>query len=219
MEIDIRKALSGGRRLGIMGGTFDPIHYGHMVAAETARDELGLDHVLFIPSGSPPHKVERQITDSALRYEMVRMSIQSNAHFMVSAMEIEREGPTYTIDTLRILQELFPEQELFFITGTDALKELLTWREPEEVIRMAKIVGVSRPGYDSQGLMENILAKYPFSERRISLLEIPALAISSTDIRDRVSGKKSIRYLLPDEVLLFIEQNHIYKSNIIANII
>lgn len=212
MEASVRESIVGGRRLGIMGGTFDPIHYGHMVAAETARIELGLDIVLFIPTGMPPHKVDNPITDSNLRFEMVEMSIRSNKNFKVSRMEIEREGPTYTIDTLRILHNLFPDQELYFITGTDALKELLTWREPEEIIHLARIVGASRPGYDSRDLLAKIYRQYPFTKDRIYQLEVPALAISSTDIRSRVQNQKSIRYLLPEEVRLFIKTNKLYQN-------
>lgn len=211
MEAKIRESIARGSRLGIMGGTFDPIHYGHMVAAETARVEFGLDHVLFIPTGNPPHKVNRLITDANLRYEMVEMSIGSNKHFMVSRMEIDREGPTYTVDTLRILNSIFPEQELYFITGTDALKEILTWKEHEGIIRIAKIIGVSRPGYDSKNLIEEIYGKYPFTKNRIGQIEIPALSISSTDIRMRVANNKPIRYLLPDEVRLLIKNKALYQ--------
>lgn len=211
MEASVLKSITQGKRLGIMGGTFDPIHYGHMVAAETARIELGLEAVLFIPTGIPPHKIDHQVTDARLRLEMVEMSIRSNTHFKVSAMEIEREGPTYTIDTLRTLHQLLPEKELFFITGADALRDLFTWHEPEEIVKLAKIIGASRPGYNSQELSAGIYQQYPFTRDRISLLEVPALAISSTDIRARVRNHKSIRYLLPDEVRLFIKTNQIYQ--------
>lgn len=211
MEVSIHESIAGGHRLGIMGGTFDPIHYGHLVAAETARTEFGLDNVLFIPTGMPPHKVNRPITDSNLRYRMVEMSIKNNSYFKVSRMEIDREGPTYTIDTLRILHSLFPDQELYFITGTDALKELLTWRESEEIIKLAKIIGASRPGYDASEFLAKIYKKYPATRNSIAQLEVPALAISSTDIRSRVRKGKSIRYLLPEEVRLLIEKNNLYK--------
>jgi nicotinate-nucleotide adenylyltransferase len=213
METSVLDTIIGGSRLGIMGGTFDPIHYGHLVAAETARIELKLDKVLFIPTGIPPHKIDRQVTDAHLRHEMVEMAIKSNKNFEVSRIEIEREGPTYTIDTLRILHDIFPDQELFFITGTDALRELLTWRYPEEIIKLAKIVGASRPGYDSRDLLTKIYRRYPFTKGRISELEVPALAISSTDIRARVKNNKSIRYLLPDEIRLFIKNNKLYQKN------
>lgn len=212
MEARVLEAIVGGKRLGIMGGTFDPIHYGHLVAAETARIELRLDNVLFIPTGIPPHKVFRKVTEANLRHEMVEMSIRSNNSFKVSELEIVREGPTYTIDTLKILHDLFPEQELYFITGTDALRELITWREPQEIIKLARIVGASRPGYDSDGLLAKIYRKYPFTKDRISQLEVPALAISSTDIRARVRNDKSIRYLLPEEVRLFIKNNNLYQN-------
>lgn len=210
MEASVLETISGGKRLGIMGGTFDPIHYGHLVAAETARIEHKLDNVLFIPTGLPPHKINRRVTEAKQRLEMVEMSIKSNKSFKVSRIEIEREGPTYTIDTLRILKQFLPNQELFFITGTDALREILTWREPEEIAKLATIVGASRPGYDSHDLLGKIYCKYPFTKERIYLLEIPALAISSSDIRERVSKNKSIRYLLPDEVRLFIKENKLY---------
>jgi nicotinate-nucleotide adenylyltransferase len=212
METSSLESMAGARRLGIMGGTFDPIHYGHLVAAETARSELALDNVLFIPTGIPPHKINRVVTEANLRFEMVEMSIKNNENFKVSRLEIEREGPTYTIDTLRTLSGLFPGTELYFITGTDALRELLTWREPEEIIRLAKIIGASRPGYNSRSLLETIYRKYSFTKERISHLEVPALAISSTDIRARVLNRKSIRYLLPDEVRLFIEKNKLYQN-------
>lgn len=215
MEANIRELIAQGSRLGIMGGTFDPVHYGHMVAAETARIEFGLDKVLFIPTGIPPHKENRLITDANLRYEMVEMSIRSNKHFMVSRMEIDREGPTYTVDTLRVLADLFPALELLFITGTDALKEMLTWWKHEEIISLAKIIGVSRPGYDSENLIENITQIYPSAQNRIVHIEIPALAISSTDIRMRVEDGKPIRYLLPDEVRLFIKNNALYQREYI----
>lgn len=211
METSIREAISGVKKLGIMGGTFDPIHYGHMVAAETARSEFGLNQVLFIPTGMPPHKENRMITEANLRYEMVEMSIRSNRHFLVSRMEIDREGPTYTVDTLRIIHSIIPDVELFFITGTDALREVLTWREHEEILRLARIIGVSRPGYDSKNFIRKLSVNYPFTRDRITQIEIPALAISSTDIRMRVANNKPIRYLLPDEVRLFIKNNDLYR--------
>lgn len=215
MEATVRESIAGGNRLGIMGGTFDPIHYGHMVAAETARIEYQLDNVLFIPTGNPPHKVDRQITDATLRLKMVELSIKSNENFLVSRIEIDREGPSYTYDTLKDLQKNFPDQELFFITGTDALKEMLTWREPQEILRLAKIIGASRPGYDAQDHLPVIFQKVPFAQDRIFELEIPALSISSTDIRSRVQHHKSIRYLLPEEVRLYIKTNNLYQNKLL----
>lgn len=211
MEESVYKALKGVSRLGIMGGTFDPIHYGHLVAAETARTEFGLDSVLFIPTGTPPHKVERKVTDAELRFQMVEMCVSDNSYFSISRIELEREGPSYTIDTLRTLSDLFPEQELYFITGTDALKEMFTWREPGEIIKLARIIGASRPGYDASELFSFIYARYPVTRDRVVKFEVPALAISSTDIRQRTSKGKSIRYLLPERVRLFIKENSLYQ--------
>jgi len=211
MEDSVRASVSGGSRLGIMGGTFDPIHYGHLVAAETARVEFKLDNVLFIPAGEPPHKIQRKITAAELRYRMVELAIKNNEKFHISAVEINRRGPSYTFDTLRQLHRVFPDQELYFITGTDAMKEILTWRKPEEIIKLAKIIGVSRPGYECSDLVEKISREYPLSSGRILLLEIPAMAISSTHIRASVASQKSIRYLVPEEVRRFIEEHSIYK--------
>jgi len=212
MEASLIESIGSGARLGIMGGTFDPVHYGHLVAAETARNELRLDNVLFIPAGDPPHKIERKITDSELRFQMVETAIRSNEYFKISRMEIDRLGPTYTIDTLRELHEYFPEQELYFITGTDALKEIISWRNSEEIIKLARIIGASRPGYDCSDFLQRIFQKYPLARERILELEIPALAISSTDIRERVGRNKSVRYLLPEKVRLFIRENQMYQN-------
>ncbi|ADY56741.1 nicotinate-nucleotide adenylyltransferase [Syntrophobotulus glycolicus DSM 8271] len=212
METEIIEAIAGGKHLGIMGGTFDPIHYGHLVAAETARTVFGLDNVLFIPTGIPPHKNHCPVTDPNLRYEMVRLSIRDNSYFKVSRLEIERDGPTYTIDTLRTLKGLFPQQELYFITGSDVLEDILAWREPNEIIRLARIIGASRPGYDAGDSLKRIYDLYPEVKGRITELEIPALAISSTDIRIKVKNQRSIRYLLPEEVRLYIKNNHLYEK-------
>jgi len=200
------------RRLGIMGGTFDPIHYGHLVAAETARSAFALEQVLFIPTGNPPHKVAYKVTDAWERFHMVASSIQTNDRFQVSSLEIEREGPSYTIDTLRTLRELLPEQELYFITGADALRDILSWRQPAEIIKLATIIAASRPGYSLDELLFLIGENAPRLRNRIFQLEIPALAISSTDIRRRVREGLSIRYLLPDKVRLYIEQEGLYRN-------
>lgn len=212
MEDSVQALISGGSRLGIMGGTFDPIHYGHLVAAETARIEFKLDNVLFIPTGIPPHKVYRHITDPELRYAMVESAIKDNPDFRVSRIEIERQGPSYTSDTLRELHQLFPEQQLFFITGTDALRDIFTWRDTEEIIRTTNIIGASRPGYDANVFLEELFIRFPFARNKIFRMEIPALSISSTDIRDRIENNKSIRYLLPEEVRCIVLKNNIYQG-------
>ncbi|NLL52309.1 MAG: nicotinate-nucleotide adenylyltransferase [Peptococcaceae bacterium] len=210
MEASIRRELSSAQRLGIMGGTFDPIHYGHLVAAETARVELGLDYVLFIPTGESPHKSNLKITDAEMRFKMVEISIKNNKYFKASRIEIKRKGPSYTVDTLREIHKLLPKQEIFFITGTDAMIDILAWREPQEIFKLARVIGASRPGYESQKHLAKIFSQYPESKDRLYQLEIPALAISSTYIRSRVGNNKSVRYLLPDEVRMYIENNRLY---------
>lgn len=197
-------------RLGIMGGTFDPIHYGHLVAAETARIEFSLDKVLFIPTGTPPHKQAKYVTPADLRFEMVRLATGDNSDFEISRIEIDRKGPSYTIDTLRLLHQAHPEAELFFITGTDALKEIFFWREAEEILRLTHFIAASRPGFEARGFLEQALAEHPEVEGRIHLIEVPALAISSTDIRTRLQKGQSIRYLLPEVIRRFIHSEHLY---------
>jgi nicotinate-nucleotide adenylyltransferase len=199
------------KRLGIMGGTFDPLHYGHLVAAEMARTEYKLEQVFFIPTGSPPHKVGREITPSEFRYQMVKLATADNAAFEVSRIEIERIGYSYTVDTLRDLQKLFPEYELYFITGSDAFREIFTWKDAEKILKLSHFIGASRPGFDPAEFLQDIQAKHPHFFDRMHLLEVPALAISSTDIRSRVKRGQSIRYLLPEAVRLFIEKEGLYK--------
>lgn len=137
------------KRLGIMGGTFDPIHYGHLVAAEMARNEFELERVIFIPTGAPPHKTGRKIASSEFRYDMVSLAIADNELFDLSRIEIDRIGPTYTVDTLHMMQEQYADYELYFITGADAFREIFTWRNPNEVLEITQFIGASRPGFDA----------------------------------------------------------------------
>lgn len=207
--------LKGGKsvnRLGIMGGTFDPIHFGHLIAAEMARTEFGLEKVLFIPTGNPPHKDLNRVSSAFLRYEMVSSAIADNEYFAVSDLELEREGPSYTVDTLRFLHETLVIDELFFITGTDALREVFNWHYPKELFKLTQFIGVIRPGFDAKGFVDISLQEHPEIKGRIHLLKVPALGISSTDIRRRVAEGKSIRYLLPECVRLFINENYLYKD-------
>lgn len=197
-------------RLGIMGGTFDPVHYGHLVAAETARVEFKLNKVLFIPTGTPPHKDSHKVTPAGFRYEMVKYSIADNPYFKISDIEIKREGPSYTIDTLRALKESWPDQELYFITGTDALRELFFWREAEEILSLTHVVGAARPGFDATEFLQKVQHDHSKIMDRIHYFEVPALAISSTDIRARLKSGKSIRYLLPEEVRSYITEKRLY---------
>jgi nicotinate-nucleotide adenylyltransferase len=194
-----------------MGGTFDPIHYGHLVAAEMARNEYKLSKVLFIPTGTPPHKNRNDISEASLRYEMVKLAIQDNEAFDISAIEIERKGPSYTVETLRVLRRMWPEHELYFITGTDALREIFSWREAEEILSLIQFIGAARPGFDATDFLLKVQHEHPEIRGRIHYLEVPALAISSTDIRSRVRNGQSIRYLLPEPVRLYIQQQILYE--------
>ncbi|SDG21426.1 nicotinate-nucleotide adenylyltransferase [Desulfosporosinus hippei] len=207
MNSDANKKLN---RLGIMGGTFDPIHYGHLVAAEMARAEFKLSKVLFIPTGKPPHKDRRDVSDAKLRYEMVKLATEDNLAFGVSSLEIEREGPSYTVETLRVLRRTYPEHELYFITGSDALLEIFSWRESEEILSMIEFIGAARPGFDAKDFLLKVQHEHPESQGKIHYLEVPALAISSTDIRARVQRGEPIRYLLPEPVRLYLEKQGLY---------
>ncbi len=198
-------------RLGIMGGTFDPIHYGHLVAAEMARTEFLLEKVIFIPTGTPPHK-DRNVTSASLRYEMVKRSITDNPFFDISDYEITKEGPSYTVETLRYLRKEYSNHELYFITGTDALKEILFWREAEEILTLTQFIGASRPGFDASDFLNTIQQNHPEIRGKIHGFEVPALAISSTDIRQRIENGQSVRYLLPEPVRLFIEELKLYHE-------
>ncbi len=199
------------KRIGIMGGTFDPLHYGHLVAAEMARHEFALEKVIFIPTGNPPHKVGRRVTSPGDRYEMVKRAVQDNSFFEVSDLEIQRKGYSYTVDTLKELHELYPQHELYFITGADAFREIFTWREVQSVLSLSHFIGASRPGFDPHEFLEELKRDYPEFLPNMHLFDVPALAISSTDIRSRVKEGKPIRYLLPESVRLYIEKTGLYR--------
>lgn len=191
-----------GPRIGVMGGTFDPIHHGHLVAASEVAQSFGLDEVVFVPTGVPWHKQE--VTDSEHRYLMTVIATASNPHFTVSRVDVDREGPTYTIDTLRDLKASRPDAELFFISGADAVAQILSWRDHDELWDLAHFVAVSRPGH--------VLSTEGLPKTGVSQLEIPALSISSTDCRDRVQRGHPVWYLVPDGVVQYIAKHHLYRS-------
>lgn len=189
-----------------MGGTFDPIHYGHLVTAEEALDQLSLDEVVFIPTGQPWMKERELVSPAEDRYLMTVIATASNPRFSVSRIEVDREGPTYTVDTLRILrQERGPDAELFFITGVDAVLEIFQWKDSEELFSLATFIAATRPGYEAGGFLEQAEAK------GVRLMNIPALAISSTDIRDRVASDRPIRYLVPEGVNSYVQKAGLYR--------
>lgn len=196
-------------RLGIMGGTFDPIHHGHLVTAEQAFDDLSLDMVLFMPAGSPAFKQDKRVTSGEDRYAMTLLATSDNPHFMASRFEIDRAGVTYTADTLRRLREFYPDNvQFYFITGADAIAEVVSWRDAETIARLAHLVGATRPGYDLEPA-RRAFAEAPY-EADVTYLEVPALAISSSYLRERMCAGQSLRYLTPEPVTGYIHKRKLY---------
>jgi nicotinate-nucleotide adenylyltransferase len=195
-------------RIGVMGGTFDPIHHGHLVAAEEARWQFQLDQVVFVPTGQPWQKPVG-VSPAEDRYRMTVIATASNPAFTVSRLELDHPGPTYTVDTLRRLRaELADGTRMFFITGADAVLQLRTWKEPQQVLAQAELIAATRPDFDLDTLVEQV----PGATGRVHRLEIPALAISSTDLRARVARGAPIRYLVPDGVARYIHEHALYRG-------
>jgi len=196
------------RRVGVMGGTFDPIHHGHLVAASEVQSWFDLDEVVFVPTGDPWQKSNRKVTPAEDRYLMTVIATASNPVFSVSRVDIDRVGPTYTVDTLRDLQERMPDAELYFITGADALGNIFTWRSAEDLFSLAhQFVGCTRPGHEMDPAT---LAAIPSD--KLTIVEIPALSISSTDCRIRTERGEPVWYLVPDGVVQYIAKHHLYPS-------
>lgn len=193
------------RRIGVMGGTFDPIHHGHLVAASEAAAHFDLDEVIFVPTGQPWQKSHQVVSPAEDRYLMTVIATASNPQFSVSRIDIDRGGRTYTIDTLRELRDEHPEAELFFITGADALAQILTWRDAKELFSLAHFIGATRPGHH--------LADPGLPDGGVSLVEVPALAISSTDCRARVAQGDPVWYLVPDGVVRYINKRQLYRDD------
>jgi nicotinate-nucleotide adenylyltransferase len=188
-----------------MGGTFDPIHHGHLVAASEVQAWFDLDEVVFVPTGQPWQKADRLISTAEHRYLMTVIATAANPRFRVSRVDIDRGGPTYTIDTLRDLRAEMPDAELYFITGADALTDIFTWRNVDELFELANFVGCTRPGYEMD--LADIGA---IPAERVTLVEIPALAISSTDCRERTRRGEPVWYLVPDGVVQYIAKHNLY---------
>ncbi|MEZ7897413.1 MAG: nicotinate-nucleotide adenylyltransferase [Flaviflexus sp.] len=193
------------RRIGIMGGTFDPIHHGHLVAASEVQYRFGLDEVIFVPTGEQPYKQDREVSPAENRYLMTVIATASNSRFSVSRVDIDRPGLTYTIDTLRDLREIYPDDEFFFITGADVLPQILDWKDSEDLWELAHFVGVNRPGHPLK------TAGLPF--QYVTVIEVPAMAISSTDVRRRESSGIPIWYLVPDGVVQYIRKYALYSKS------
>ncbi|MBW9206516.1 nicotinate-nucleotide adenylyltransferase [Mumia sp. zg.B53] len=200
-------------RVGVMGGTFDPIHHGHLVAASEVQAWFGLDEVVFVPTGEPWQKADRKVSPGEDRYLMTVIATASNPRFWVSRVDIDRAGPTYTVDTLRDLRAHYGgDVELFFITGADALAQILTWHNAGEMFEFAQFVGCTRPGH---AIDPHTLDGLP--KDRVTIVEIPALAISSTDCRERVSRHEPVWYLVPDGVVQYIAKHRLYIDAVAAS--
>jgi len=195
----------GVRRVGIMGGTFDPIHHGHLVAASEVADRFGLDEVVFVPTGTPWQKSDYDVSPAEDRYLMTVIATASNPRFHVSRVDIDREGPTYTVDTLRDIRAAYgTKAQLFFITGADALQRILSWKDTDQMFELAHFVAVTRPGFT--------LSDAHLPADVVSLVQVPAMAISSTDCRARVAAGKPVWYLVPDGVVQYIAKRRLYRG-------
>jgi nicotinate-nucleotide adenylyltransferase len=192
------------RRVGIMGGTFDPIHHGHLVAANEVADRFELDEVVFVPTGQPWQKANEPVSPAEDRYLMTVIATASNPRFQVSRVDIDRGGPTYTVDTLRDLHAVYgPKVQLFFITGADALEKILSWKDIDQMFELAHFIGVTRPGFE--------LSDAHLPADTVSLVEVPAMAISSTDCRRRVAAGGPVWYMVPDGVVQYIAKRGLYR--------
>jgi nicotinate-nucleotide adenylyltransferase len=189
-------------RVGVMGGTFDPIHHGHLVAASEVAQNYDLDEVIFVPTGQPWMKTD--VSAGEHRYLMTVIATAANPRFTVSRVDLERQGPTYTIDTLREIKAERPDAELYFISGADAIAQILEWKDHQELWTLAKFVAVSRPGH--------ALSIRGLPEQSVSSMEVPALAISSSDCRERVNRGYPVWYLVPDGVVQYISKHHLYRG-------
>lgn len=198
------------RRIGIMGGTFDPIHFGHLIIAEESRYRFQLERVLFIPAGNPPHKPDEPISNREDRFRMTELAIEGNPGFEMSDIEFKREGPSFTVDTLRELKTIYGEEaSLFFITGADSILDIPKWYKPDEIVRLCTLIAAVRPGYDLKDVEQKLPKNYLTN---IEFLETPEIDISSTEIRRRVATGEPIKYLLPLAVENYIFSKGLYKA-------
>ncbi|NTV90522.1 MAG: nicotinate-nucleotide adenylyltransferase [Clostridiales bacterium] len=198
-------------KIGIMGGTFNPPHFGHLLAAEAARENFALQKILFIPSGNPPHKDENEVVRAEDRYKMVEAAVASNPNFEALRIEIDRKGRTYSVDTLKELKKLYGDgTDFYFIIGADIINELVLWKDYLELFSLCGFIAVNRPGFDISGLSGEVSQLLAQNKLRIETLKIPMLEISSSDIRERISEGRSIRYLTPTAVEDYIKNARLY---------
>lgn len=198
-------------RIGVLGGTFDPPHIGHLAAAEEVRTQLHLERMLFVPAGTPPHKVGDPITPAHHRVEMIRRAVASNPHFFVSLIDVERPGPSYSVDTVRLLREKWDaDTGIFFVIGMDMLADLPNWREPQRLVELCRLAVVNRPGYEVD--MEKLEAAIPGLAEKMERVAMPLLEISGTALRRRIRGGRTIRYYVPAEVEAYVQAQGLYRS-------
>ncbi len=196
-------------RLGVIGGTFDPPHYAHLVLAENALAQLDLDRVLFVPAGQPPHKPKQPITPARHRVAMVKAAVADNAAFLLSRVDVERPGPHYTVDTLRILNERYPDAVCFFLVGGDSLAQFPTWRDPSGILEQTQLGVMQRPGWETD--LASLASRLPAIAERVAWLDAPHLEISGTDLRRRVAKGLPIRYLVPAPVERYVRRHRLYR--------
>lgn len=198
-------------RIGIFGGTFDPIHLGHLIIAEELRYRLALDRILFLPAGRPPHKTDREISPNQQRLEMLEMAIADNPHFAVSTVDLKRPGLSYTADSLAVLQAEFPDRELYFLMGQDSLRDFPTWHEPDRIVRQARLGVALRPGVVVD--IDTIVRQVPAAAGRIKLIDVPLIQIASRLIRQRVREGRPITYQVPRAVEGYIRAHGLYRAD------
>jgi nicotinate-nucleotide adenylyltransferase len=201
-------------RLGVFGGTFDPVHVGHLILAERCREDAGLDQVLFVPAARPPHKTEEEITPFAQRVEMLALAVAGQPSFVIDPLEKDRVGPSYTADTLGILRQQHPEAELFLIIGSDSLHDFPTWYRPARIAELATLLVVQRPDWPIIAPEEIRKSLPPEVKLRIIEVTVPLVGISSSDIRRRVSAGRSIRYLVPRPVEVYVQEKRLYTAEV-----
>jgi nicotinate-nucleotide adenylyltransferase len=198
-------------RIGLLGGTFDPPHIGHLIMGESAADALDLAQILYIPAADPPHKQDRDKTPVEHRLAMLSLAVADNPRFAISRIDIERPGPHYTVDTVRILQAQHPEEDFFFVMGSDSLRDLVKWHQPEKLMELCPLVVVPRPGVDASPEMHE--DRLPGLAARVIMVESPMVDIASTDIVARSRAGYSIRYTIPESVFRYVEKQGLYKGN------
>ena len=199
-------------RMGIFGGTFDPVHYGHLLLAETCREQLKLDEVRFVPAATPPHKLHDQISDGHVRADMLSLAVSGYREFVVDRRELKRKGPSYTVDTLAEFAAEFPGAELYFLAGADSLRDFLSWREPDRILELATLVACNRPGLPK--LHDEQVAKWvgPEIADHVLTLQMPGTDISGSEIRERVREGRSLRFLMPRDVEVFVIEHGLYRQ-------